>query len=475
MKSNIHKILKSINEASYFKWVHLSLLVLLFISCNKPKIEVINANSSSAKIYIDDKLYSGNWTMSPEYNPDIVSVEVEEGGYSKVGFYTDVDSLIYKLGYSEQKDFIVLINGKDSALTRIKAVPTPAVFTDKYIQENRGKWSIQVPEVKELLMVIFAVTPTGLADTKSMIINHDSTEYYLEVVEKFSPFKDEVIVNKMDSLIKKNWFINLKADACALIFDENNKLTKSTIYDRMRGGSNILDPYIPLLNDFAKKSDFRVFYRNHKNLYDSLIAWQDNVISTKKQWDWLENQFPDHSYDNYKITFSPLVKGNHSTVRFNNNGFKQAVMFIRPPYHVKNVNQEVSNGLITRFVFTEIDHNYVNPESDKYIKKINECFDDRNMWTNGRESIGYQTPYKIFNEYMTWSVYLLYCYDQYDKKDFEIINDRIVNYVKNRRGFHRFDDFHGTMLKLYNERTAPTTVSELYSPILDWASKYEPQ
>ncbi len=474
MNTNIFKDMKCTNKASHLRWVHLSILVLL-ISCSHTDIEVINAISPKARIYINDKMYSENWNMSPDYNPDIISIEVEEGKYTKVAFFTDIDSLIYKLGYGEQKDFIVLINDKDSAITQLKSVSPPAFFSDQYIQENKDKCSIEVPEVKELLMVIFAITPTGLKDTKSLIINHDTTEYYMEVIKKFYPFKNETIVHKMDSLLKRNWFINLKADACALIFDENNKITKSKTYDRMRGGSNLLEPYLLLLNDFAEKSEFRSFYRDHKNLYDSLITWHNNVVPTKNQWDWLEKQFPDHKYDNYKITFSPLVKGNHSTVRLNNNGFKQAVMFIRPPYRVKNVNQEVSNGLITRFVFTEIDHNYVNPESDKYITEINEYFADRDMWTNGRESDGYKTPYKIYNEYMTWSVYLLYCYDNYDNKDFEIINDKIVKYVKTRRGFHRFDEFHGTLLKLYKEKSPTKTVADLYIPLLDWSSNYEPK
>ena len=215
-----------------------------------------------------------------------------------------------------------------------------------------------------------------------------------------------------------------------------------------------------------------LFIKEIRPLYDSLVAWHERAIPTKRQWDWLERQFPDHSYDNYRITFSPLVKGNHSTVRFNNNNFKQAVMFIAPPHRVKNVNEQVSEGLVTRIVFTEIDHNYVNPESNKHIKKINEYFKNKEFWTAGKESKGYNSPYSIFNEYMTWSVYLLYCYDTYKKEDFEVINDWVVNYIINRRGFNRFDDFHNTLLELYKNREESTTVSGLYEPLLKWAETY---
>jgi hypothetical protein len=124
-------------------------------------------------------------------------------------------------------------------------------------------------------------------------------------------------------------------------------------------------------------------------------------------------------------------------------------------------------------VFTEIDHNYVNPETDKYIDKVNTYFKDKNKWTAGKESKGYSSAYAVFNEYMTWSVYLLYCYDQYNNEDFKIINDRIVKYIINKRGFHRFDDFHGTMLSLYSNKKEDETVSDLYLALLEWASTYD--
>lgn len=451
------------------------IFIFLAGSCdNDHRLEVLDATSKSAIVKVDDKVYSTNWIISPDINPDILPIEIEGDHFAKVTFLTDIDSVSYTLNKGDIKDFIVLLNKKDSAFTRLQGVPSKVNFTDSYILENKGKWSVEVNEAQELIQIISVITPTGLADVRSMIINHDTTSYYKSVLNQFLPFKNEPIVKHIDSLLLNNWYLNMKADACALEFDDENNLTKSDIYDRMRGSKNLLDPFIEQLNEFAKKSDFRTFYKNNRSFYQSLIDWQEKEISTKEQWDWLETQFPDYKYDHYRITFSPLVKGNHSTVRFNNNNFNQVIMFIRPPYKVKNVNDEVSNGLITRFVFTEIDHNYVNPETDKYIDDVNSAFSDRAKWTNGKESNGYKTPYAVFNEYMTWSVYLLYCYDKYEYEDFMVINDRIVNYFINRRGFHRFDDFHTTFLDYYKKKSANETVADLYPRILTWAISYEP-
>jgi len=460
------------------KKLNILIYILIFfinISCNnEERVKVISATSSNTIVKINGKVYTNNWIISPEIKPDIFPIEIENNRIVEVTFLTDIDSINYQLGQGIAKDFIVLLNDKDSAFTRIEGVPLKVNFTNDYIKKNKGKWSVEIIEAQELFQIISIITPTGLADSKSMIINHDNTTYYRSVLDQFLPFKNEPIVKQIDSLLLKNWYINLKADACALEFDDNNKLRKSMIYDRMRGSKNLLERYMDQLNDFAEKSNFRTFFKNNKNFYDSLIKWHEKAIPTKDQWTWLETQFPDHRYDHYRITFSPLVKGNHSTVRFNNNGFKQAIMFIAPPYRVKSVNDEISNGLITRMVFTEIDHNYVNPETDKYTKEVNAVFFDREKWTAGKESKGYKTPYTIFNEYMTWSVYLLYCYDKFNVEDYQVINDRIVNYIINRRGFHRFDDFHLTMLNLYKNKNLNQTVADLYPSILNWAEQYNP-
>ena len=41
-----------------------------------------------------------------------------------------------------------------------------------------------------------------------------------------------------------------------------------------------------------------------------------------------------------------------------------------------------------------------------------------------------------------------------------------------RRGFQQFDDFHSTLLSLYSNRKAGTTISDLYKPLLEWAKDY---
>lgn len=147
-------------------------------------------------------------------------------------------------------------------------------------------------EAQELIQVIFAITPTGLGDVKSKILNNEPTNYYQNVQKEFLQYNDEPIVKIMDSLLKKGNYINLKANACAYVLNNKGEVKKSKIYDRMSGTFNPLDQYLPLLNDFALKSNFHAFYKKNEVFYDSLINWHEEAVPTKKQWDWLEEQFP---------------------------------------------------------------------------------------------------------------------------------------------------------------------------------------
>jgi len=59
-------------------------------------------------------------------------------------------------------------------------------------------------------------------------------------------------------------------------------------------------------------------------------------------------------------------------------------------------------------VFTEIDHNYVNPGTSKYEKLIDSIFSNRSAWTkHGNSSDYYDSPVRVFNEYMTHAAFCL--------------------------------------------------------------------
>lgn len=465
----------------YLLYFHVFILLITGIvtpvEAQEP-LPFIRAANASAKITIDKKSTTENWGISPKTKPDVYKVACKAGKKTQVTFITDLDSISYTITVGQKIYFNIILNEKDTALTGIEGafIPDAASFSSSYIKKNQSKVSVNIPEAKELLQIIFAITPTGLADTKSYIINHDTTAYYLDVLKHFTPYKEEPIVGKMDSLLKKGYYINLKMDICVYQFNTKDQLQKDGVYDRLNITGiavNLIDPFIQELNEFSKKSGFRNFYKHHKKLYDSLTSVYLRYVPVKQMWDWCEQQFSSR-YNSYRVFMSPLVKGNHSTIHLESNGFHETSMFIRPTYNIPNVTEDVQQALLSRIVFTEIDHNYVNPETEKYIKSIDTIFNRRNIWANGKESNGYRDPYNLFNEYMTWALYVIYCYDKYKPVDFSFVQDQTVKYMTRVRGFPQFEAFTNTLLELYKKKMNKQKVADLYSDLISWCNHWKP-
>lgn len=441
-------------------------LFTLSTLCAYSQVPLIRATSNQVKIKDGDKPAMVAWTLNPESNPDVYATVAD--GKKKVTFYTDIDSISFEVKAGKKYDFIILLNKKDSCRTQIDVIKEikPATFSSAYIRKNKGHFSFEIPEVQELVHIIIALTPKGLSDRN--MVNHD-TEYYTEVLQHFEAYKNDPIIAVFDKLARSN-YSHIKMDACGFYFD-GNTIKKDNTYDRLNWGpKNFITPHIKELEEFAKKSGFRDFYKSHKAYYDSLLALMEQQLPIQAQWDWLQQNFPSR-YDNYRLTFSPLVRGSHSTNHFETGDFKQTVMFIAGPNEKPEFNEKITEGLMTRMVFTEIDHNYVNPISDKYLTEIDTAFAKRAVWAKkGSSADSYSGQYMVFNEYMTWAVFSVYAKERYNQEDFKVINAWVENFMINKRGFVNFDKFNAKMIELYQNKPKNTTIPDLYPAILEWAA-----
>ncbi|MDR1984281.1 MAG: transglutaminase-like domain-containing protein [Prevotellaceae bacterium] len=99
----------------------LGLVLLSFsnLAFSQKQLPVIKANSITVDIKEDNNLMKGVWRIVPEEKPDIHLTSSKE-----VTFYTDIDSISFKIKPNEVYDFIILLNGKDSAYTQIKYQPS---------------------------------------------------------------------------------------------------------------------------------------------------------------------------------------------------------------------------------------------------------------------------------------------------------------------------------------------------------------
>ena len=104
-----------------FKAISIILLFLVYQNLiAQQELPIIRANSKNVKI-LDGKNYKSDfWVIFPETKPDIYYLDLPRKNQN-LKFITDLDSISFNMKYGETKDFIVLLNGKDSCYTRISA------------------------------------------------------------------------------------------------------------------------------------------------------------------------------------------------------------------------------------------------------------------------------------------------------------------------------------------------------------------
>ena len=346
--------------------------------------------------------------------------------------------------------------------------PAPVVLnnTNEYDQSTL----VENPIAFELFNVGIALT--DFADENTYYVDKN-TAYYNEVMTSFGPFENHVFIQTME------YFVGLNlSQGNSQLFDYNN-LKAASLLMELSGDTLAMDesaltsvpdsivamfaPIVGAANLFMHDTNFLQFYQNHTGVYEQYIADFKLAIPAKSAWNWLERQF-NISYSTYFIPLTPLTGGSHFTIRDQSFG-NTIIMVTSGPDQA--ITTKIEEGNYTRFLFTEIDHNYVNPVSDTHLDLINTAFADVNKW-NTQEF--YRTPYTTFNEYMTWATYSLFAYDRYNEADFLQVNQAGVDNMVNNRRFIKFEAFNNELLRLYKNREAGVTVEELFVPMLNWAA-----
>ncbi len=347
-----------------------------------------------------------------------------------------------------------------------------ARFSTEYQHQNRQQATIEMPESYELSAILVALT--GYRN-----VLNDKDPYIQAVKAHFEPFKGHPMVLHVAKKLQKLGGINylqLRKDAITRSFSTENELINNGVY-RSKFPINALTLGLTdrpaLLRDFVEKSGYRTFYAQHQDYYRRQIVRAEKYMPMQKMWKWVESQFPAR-YDSYKIFLTAMDGGFHFTFRVANNGFRQTLMFVTAPNDLPDSRTEVEKeGAWSRMVFTEIDHNYVNPVTDTYRKQVEAAMPDWKKWnqTKAGNKGMYESTYLTFNEYMTWAVFSLYAYDNFRPEDFEKINKKEEDFMVNGRGFHRFREFNQFVLHCYKNRDSNQTVADLYPTIIEWLKK----
>jgi hypothetical protein len=355
---------------------------------------------------------------------------------------------------------LVLIFASTGSQNKNSAAVSPddnSNYVAGYIQKNRGKVIVEIPEVFELANIAIAISDEGLSNPNRV---NKKSDYYKRVLAHFMPYWNHPLIAESD--LNRNFGYQFRDNSICFIF-QADRIAYGGLYPDLRQ-PNLFKKQRALVEDFAKVSNFRKFYRDNLSYYQGQIRLYKELVPIRTMWTWVEERFPAR-HDCYKVVFSPLLGSSHETCRFDKNGYSETIMFVSGPGQPGEYSSALGRALLARVVFTEIDHNYVNPVTAKHTRLVNEAMAELSTW-NGQE--GYRSAEMTFNEYMTWAVFLLYASDTYDSETFEELQNRVVNQMIYGRKFIRFREFTEELLKLYRT-TQSQSIPSLYPAILSWA------
>ena len=439
------------------------------------------AQGGSIDILDGGELSAGSWSLSKIANPDIYTANVGHGERKEVCFISGPNRLCRTVGEGEQSDFIVSFEGYDYP-TRIvgRFVPPAARFDAAYQDAHRGKLSVLVAEVYEMVNVAIALTPYAREEQSlgaRFLVMRDS-DYYRDLVAYFTPVRDHPFVRWFDPRLRPNngSYARDKMNAYAFEYDSSGKIVRSSIYERTGfngDAENTLLPALELMRSFSEQSKFREFYAKHRKLYDEQVEFMRTGLAFERMQSWLRREFPKvKPYDHTKVVFSPLVYGSQSVTWFDNDGFRELQPHINFPYE-QNFTLPVSRAGKTimrgNLLFTETNHGFINPTAEPYAAEIAKAVSNRALWgLKGSTADSYGDPQSLFNEYMNWGLVSLYYVDYAPPADLEALLAHNATNMKDRRGFTGFPQFNAFLVDLYRKRPAGTTVADLYPQIIAW-------
>lgn len=340
---------------------------------------------------------------------------------------------------------------------------------------TEGKVSYEIPYAYELMHVAIALTDTSYRIEGYSVYNElvDTTRsYYQEVMRYFKPFQNHALVLALNKELKKNpsrYGSNLKLAYNSSLGENFIKKNNQMPWVRRQ---EFLIGCVPrsLLLDFARVSNFEEFYSKHRTYYLDVLQSARKFARVHEQQVWLENHFPTQ-YGRYKLILSPLMQGTHFTQRFNWKHEKQCLMWIASPDETSMESLEIQSGRYMSIVMTEIDHNYVNPQSDLYKKRINSLLGEefrKNWVVSTYASQNYGSGYKVFNEYMTHAVYLLFTSTLFPSEIQELLEKSKIHGMEKNRGFYRFGEFYAKCRSLTQNSLKKEPISTHYPELLNW-------
>lgn len=313
----------------------------------------------------------------------------------------------------------------------------------------------------ELALVIAGLS--GLDRTSNNSIDREDP-YFDEVEAHFQPVADHPVFQALGDSFN---LPRLAGNAADYAFDDRGELIKIDDSGSLWGDTdnNLFANHLSLIQDFATRGDFLGFYAAREPLYNRLIFATSEAMNEEVMTRWLHSQYTIRP-GAFRLFVSPLLSGFHWTTLFK----PEQRIWLNPPDPDESARWSVQQRMsFARAVFTELDHAYVNPVTTTMLDEVTRAFSDLSAWGTEGAIRAYSSPELVFNEYMTWAVFLLFAQSILADEPLAIMSRDIVRMMENGRGFTRFGDFATEASRLFTK--LGLTAEELQPLMVEWADR----
>lgn len=294
---------------------------------SQTKLPVIIAHSDKAKIYEPGNPVS-RWYVNPKVKLDVFTTgKLTES--KTIKFKTDVDSISFKIKPGQQKDFIVLLNGKDSCFTRIqgssiknfsKLMPEIHDSIPFFVNKFNTNFVPVVFNGTDSLMLNFDTGATEVDLTNDALgqkvksrPNINDTSYDIKIgtqTYKSKVYDIQLAGNNVDGLLGWNVFdgmiVELDYEANRMIV--HSKMPKKVLQDKKYSKFRIT--YIenkPFITGEILQSEIRI-----KSLFLFDLGYQRTVMLDNDLLQ--ETHFPTEKMEVIKKVIMHGIKGNEVPV-----------------------------------------------------------------------------------------------------------------------------------------------------------------
>lgn len=327
------------------------------------------------------------------------------------------------------------------ALSALLALPAAA--------QSARRSTVVTHAPTELAWVLAGLSPLG-RNGDSL---HRDNPYWHAAEDWFAPFAQHraVIALGADFNLPR-----LIGNAANYEFDQSGRLVRSPsgrpMWNDVRG--DLFTRHRRAIDAFARESQARTFLAEQRATLENVCTTLADAVDLADMQSWLELQFLARPAP-MEVFVSPVTGGWNFT----------NLDPVTPRLWVPAIDPPKSNYArfaAVRSIFTEMDHNYVNPATYRLDSSVFAFMTAANGWATAEAWSDYGSCEATVNEYMTFAAFLAYAEDRITGEDLARIETATLRMME-RRGFPRFSDFADMVRR---ERKHGDTLESIYPAVL---------